>query len=124
MIIVENNKITWDKRFKILNFYSDWCPPCHAFMPNFISAEETFWDYFDFIVINVANNIKLAWEYWVRGTPTIIILDWNKVVFNQSWVPNWWELKKIMIDLIWEQPKKKIIVEEWIEVKKKFFWLF
>jgi thiol-disulfide isomerase/thioredoxin len=38
----ENNKIPGEKKLKILNFYSDTCPPCHAFMPNFIEAEKTY----------------------------------------------------------------------------------
>jgi len=124
MLIAENNKILWDKKLKIMNFYSDWCPPCHAFMPNFIAAEETFWDYFDFIAVNVSNNMELAWKFLVRWTPTVIILDWDKILFNQSWVPNWQELKDLMISIIWETPKKKNIVVEEKKTRKKFFWLF
>lgn len=122
MIEAIKNKYISKKQFKILNFYSDWCPPCHAFMPNFIEAEKTFWKYFDFIIVNVWNNINLASSFRVMWTPTIIILDWEKIIFNQSWVPNWWELKKIMTDLIW---KDNIINEEKIIVpKKKFLGLF
>ena len=52
------------------------------------------------------------------GTPTIIILKKEEIIFNKSWVPNWTELKQIMIDLIWKEPKKIEII------KKKFFGLF
>ena len=119
MIIAKNNQYSSEKNLKILNFYSDWCPPCHAFMPNFFEAEKTFWKDFDFITINTWENMELSWKFWVRWTPTIIIIKGEEIIFNQSWVPNWWELKKIMIKLIWEEPKKTKEVS-----KKRFFWLF
>jgi thiol-disulfide isomerase/thioredoxin len=99
MIEAINNKMNSTKKLKILNFYSDWCPPCHTFMPNFLAAEQTYWEYFDFIVVNVVKNMQLAWVFWVRSTPTIIILDGDLVVYNQSWVPNWADLKKVMLTL-------------------------
>jgi len=39
MVQANNNTYNSTKELKILNFYSDWCPPCHAFMPNFIGTE-------------------------------------------------------------------------------------
>lgn len=113
-----NNKYNSTKELKILNFYSDWCPPCHAFMPNFIEAEKTYWKYFDFVAVNSTNNMELFQKYRVIWTPTIIILKWKEIIFNKSWVPNGAELKKIMVDLIWKEPEKQKIN------KKKFFGLF
>jgi len=118
MLQANNNIYNSTKELKILNFYSDWCPPCHAFMPNFIEAEKTYWNHFDFVAINSTNNMELFAKYRVMGTPTIIILKWEEIIFNKSWVPNWVELKKIMINLIWKEPEKKEAK------KKKFFWLF
>lgn len=118
MIQANNNKYNSTKELKILNFYSDWCPPCHAFMPNFIEAEKTYWEYFDFIAVNSLNNMWLFQKFRVRWTPTIIILKWEEIIFNKSWVPNWSELKNIMVDLIWKEPKK---IEN---KKKKFLGLF
>lgn len=123
MIQVQNSKLSWEKNLKILNFYSEDCPPCHAFMPNFIEAEKSFWKYFDFILINSSDNIELFQKYKVMWTPTIIIIDWEKIIFNQSWVPNWLELKKIMMNVAWisendlEENKKE-------NKKKWFFGLF
>ena len=118
MLQANNNTYNSTKELKILNFYSDWCPPCHSFMPIFIEAEKTYQEYFDFVVVNSANNMELFQKYRVMGTPTIIILKWEEIIFNKSGVPNWAELKQIMISLIWKEPKK-------IEIKKKkFFGLF
>lgn len=100
MIIAENNIYQSNKNLKILNFYSDWCPPCHAFMPNFIAAEKTFWDNFDFISINTWKNLELSKKFNIRWTPTIIIIKNEEIIFNQSWVPNWAQLKEIMENLI------------------------
>lgn len=100
MIIAKNNKFESTKNLKILNFYSDWCPPCHAFMPNFVAAEKTFWNDFDFISINTWYNPELSQKFLIRWTPTIIIIKNNEIVFNQSWVPNWMQLKETMVNLI------------------------
>jgi thiol-disulfide isomerase/thioredoxin len=120
----KNNKIPWEKNLKILNFYSDSCPPCHAFMPNFIEAEKVFWKYYDFIAINSSNSIELFQNFRVMWTPTVIILNWDKVVFNQSWVPNGQELKKILLNTAWitENDLEKNLEKE--KKKKWFFGLF
>jgi len=119
----QNNTLSWEKNLKILNFYSDSCPPCHAFMPNFIEAEKIFWKYYDFVAINSDSNIELFQNFRVMWTPTIIILDWEKIIFNQSWVPNWQELKQILLKTAWitEQDLENDRKEK---KKKWFFWLF
>ncbi len=122
----QNNQITWDKNLKILNFYSESCPPCHAFMPNFIEASKIFWKYYDFIAINSSNNIELFQKYRVMWTPTVIILNWENIVFNKSWVPNGQELKQVLLKTAWitnkilEEDKK----QEKTKKKKWFFGLF
>jgi len=118
MITAQNNIYNSNKQLKILNFYSDWCPPCHAFMPNFIAAEKTFWKDMDFIVINTSQNMELSSKFNVRWTPTIIIMKNEEIIYNKAWIPNWAELKSIIIDLIWKDtPNNK-------KSKKKLFWLF
>ena len=123
MIQAQNNKFEWEKKLKILNFYSENCPPCHAFMPNFYEAEKILGNFFDFVIVNSSDNIELFQKYRVMWTPTIIILDWEKIVFNQSGVPNWWELKKFMMNLAWitEEDLQKIKENK---KKKWFFGLF
>ena len=119
MIEAQNNIYSSTKKLQILNFYGDSCPPCHSFMPIFIDAEKRYWEHFEFVVVNVANNMELSQKFRVMSTPTIIILDWEKVIFNKPWVPNWSELKQVMVGLIWNEPEEKKV-----ETKKKFFWLF
>jgi thioredoxin 1 len=119
MILAQNNKFNSTKELKILNFYSNWCPPCHAFMPNFIAAEKTFWEYFDFISINTWENPELSNNFRVRWTPTIIIMKKEEIIYNKAWVPNWMELKETMNKLIWDQTHTKTE-----EKRKKFLWLF
>jgi len=102
MINAENNTYTYNKSLQILNFYSDNCPPCHAFMPNFIEAEKTFWEYYDFIKVDAMVNRELIKKFWVRATPTIAIIKNNILVHLQAWVPNWMELKNLMKKMIWE----------------------
>lgn len=119
---IQNNKIIWNKDLKILNFYSANCPPCHAFMPNFIEAEKTYWKYYDFLTINSDNNIQLFEKFRVMGTPTIIILDLQKIIFNKSWVPNGQELKNILLKTAWINDSN--LKENTNKEKKWFFDLF
>lgn len=123
MIQAQNNKFSSEKNLKILNFYSDTCPPCHAFMPNFFEAEKIMWKYFDFILVNSNSNLWLFEKFRVMWTPTIIILDWEKIVFNQSWVPNWWELKVFMMNLAWIT-QEDLEKDKQEKKKKWFFGLF
>ncbi len=92
-------------------------------MPNFIEAEKTYWKYYDFITINSANNMELFQKFRVMGTPTIIILDWDKIVLNRSWVPNGQELKQTLLKTanITEEDLKQNKQEK---RKKWFFGLF
>ena len=87
-------------------------------MPNFITAEKTFWRDFDFININTWKNLELSSSFWVRWTPTIVIMKDNEIIFNKSWVPDWKELKTIMNKLIWDFNSEKK------QKRKKFLWLF
>ncbi len=119
MLEAQNNTYHSNKKLQILNFYWDACPPCHSFMPIFIEAEKKYWEYIDFVVINCATNIELSQKYRVMSTPTIIVLNGEEIIFNKPWVPNWAELKKVLIDLIWKEPEER---KE--DKKKKFLWLF
>jgi thioredoxin-related protein len=53
-------------------------------MPNFIEAEKTYQEYFDFVAVNSTNNMELFQKYRVMGTPTIIILKLEEIIFNKS----------------------------------------
>jgi thioredoxin-related protein len=92
-------------------------------MPNFFEAEKIMWKYFDFILVNSNSNLWLFEKFRVMWTPTIIILDWEKIVFNQSWVPNWWELKVFMMNLAWIT-QEDLEKDKQEKKKKWFFGLF
>lgn len=121
MIQAKDNNYVSEKKLQILNFYSEKCPPCHSFMPNFIEAENTFWKYYDFIVINSSNNIELFQKFRVMSTPTIMILKNNEIVHNNTWVPNWSDLRKIMMNIVEITESDISVVSR--EKKKRFFWL-
>lgn len=121
MLEAVNNTYNSYKELKILNFYGDTCPPCHSFMPIFINAEERYKNYMDFIVVNCGKNIELSNQFWVRSTPTVIVLKWEEIVYNKPWVPNWAELKQLLVQLIWKDVSSEVVETK---KKKKFFWLF
>ncbi len=124
MLEAINNTFDSKKELKILNFYWDTCPPCHSFMPIFIEAETRYGNDFDFVVVNVSHNQQLSEKYHVRSTPTIIVLQWEEIMYNKPWVPNGAELKTILLELSWHNQENFHKKSHCIEKKKRFFWLF
>jgi putative thioredoxin len=59
----------------LVDFWADWCGPCHVIAPNLVKAVEEHEG--DILLAKVevdeGENMKLAGRYNVRGFPTIII---------------------------------------------------
>ena len=58
-----------------VDFYADWCGPCHVIEPTIESLSEEYDGRVKFVKINVDNNQELAMKYDVMSIPTSILFE-------------------------------------------------
>lgn len=66
------------KKPLVIDFWSDYCPPCIKMKPIFEEISEEL-DY-DFVSINITQNQKAANDYGIRSVPAFKIIDQGEVV--------------------------------------------
>jgi len=64
----------------IVDFWADWCGPCHAMHPIFVRLASAYSGRAVFVRVNVDENAALAARYDVYGIPTFIIFKDGKPV--------------------------------------------
>lgn len=59
----------------VVDFWADWCSPCHAIAPHLQRVMEEMSDQVDLVKVEVdeGENMKLAGKYKLRGFPTIML---------------------------------------------------
>jgi thioredoxin 1 len=82
------NKILSDNKPVLLDFYADWCGPCKMMAPVLTQLKEKMGDRLRILKIDVDKNQSLAAQYQVRGVPTLVLIQHQNVVWNQSGVMN------------------------------------
>lgn len=65
---------------ELLDFYADWCGPCHHMEPIIEEIEKELGDSVKITKVNVDTQQDTAQEYNVMSMPTYIIKKDNKVV--------------------------------------------
>jgi putative thioredoxin len=83
----------------LVDFWADWCSPCHALTPHLYKAVESFNDGIELAKLEVdeGENMRLAGKYKVRGFPTVIIFaDGEEMARFASakptpWITHWIE---------------------------------
>ncbi len=63
---------------KLLLFTTDYCEPCKAFKPIFLTEREKYHDV-KFSIVDATEERELARKYKVRSVPTLVLLDDNGV---------------------------------------------
>lgn len=66
----------------LVDFWADWCGPCHAIAANLIKAveEENGRVLLAKLEVDEGDNMKLAGRYNVRGFPTIMLFQNGEAV--------------------------------------------
>lgn len=62
----------------LVDFYSDFCPPCKMLEPIFAELEKEFKGKIKFARVNVDENRELAARYNVMSIPTLILFKKGK----------------------------------------------
>jgi len=84
----------------IVDFWANWCAPCHAMTPTLKRVAKEFEDQVTFAKVNVDSNRDLASQFKVRSIPTIILFKHGKEWDRFSGVKNHSEMKKIVERLV------------------------
>lgn len=75
---VKNNS-----KLVLVDFWADWCPPCHAMAPTLHDLAETMDEQLDVVKVDVEasdDNKRLAAEHGVQGIPNMLVYKGGKVV--------------------------------------------
>ena len=57
----------------LVDFWADWCAPCHAIAPALDELAEEYDGKVKFVKIDTEENFDTMSEYGIRGLPTLLI---------------------------------------------------
>ena len=64
-------KVLDAKGVTLVDFWADWCAPCHALTPILHQVEEELGDRVKVIKVNVDENQQLAMQHGISSIPTV-----------------------------------------------------
>lgn len=78
----------WDGDFKtkvlestkpvLVDFWAEWCPPCHKVAPILEGVVRKYPDSFTLVKLNVDDNPRTSVEYKILNIPTMILFSEGK----------------------------------------------
>ena len=63
----------------LVDFYADWCGPCHAIAPTIEALSNEFEGKVKFVKVDVDSNQDVASSYEIMSIPTIMLFENGKV---------------------------------------------
>jgi len=63
----------------LVDFYADWCGPCHAIAPTIEALSSEFEGKIKFVKVDVDTNQEVASRYEIMSIPTIMLFENGKV---------------------------------------------
>jgi len=79
----------------VVDFWANWCGPCHAMTPVLRDMSEKFKDQITFAKVDVQNSRDLAQQFGVKTIPTLILFRKGKEWDRLSGIHNRSQLNKI-----------------------------
>ena len=65
-------EITESKGLSLVDFWADWCGPCHALAPTIESLAEEHSDKISVFKLDVDSNPNTPQKFQIRGIPTVL----------------------------------------------------
>ena len=63
----------------LVDFYADWCGPCHAIAPTIEALSNEFEGKVKFVKVDVDSNQDVASSYEIMSIPTIMLFENGKI---------------------------------------------
>lgn len=63
----------------LVDFYADWCGPCHAIAPTIEALSNEFEDKVKFVKVDVDASQEVASRYEIMSIPTVMLFENGKV---------------------------------------------
>lgn len=85
-MVIEITEDNYDKEVKnsnipvIIDFFADWCGPCHMMKPVFESVSLKYKDKLRFVKINTEILPEIAQEFEISGIPCFVIIKNGKEI--------------------------------------------
>ena len=70
----------------LVDFYADWCGPCHMMAPILNDLKSTWGDRIRIIKVDTELQPQIAAQYQISGIPTLILFKEGKPVHRTSGV--------------------------------------
>lgn len=80
----------------LVDFYADWCQPCHMIAPTIKSIKLKLGDQLKVLKINSDKNQQAMIRYQVKSIPTLILFHKGKILWRHSGVIPEHELMRIL----------------------------
>ncbi len=79
----EFDEVTQADGIVLVDFWADWCGPCHRFAPTYEKASQSHEDIV-FAKVDTEAEQSLAVEYGIMSIPTIMAIRDGVVVYQQA----------------------------------------
>jgi thioredoxin 1 len=63
----------------VVDFYADWCGPCHAIAPTIEVLSQEFAGKVKFVKVDVDANQEVASRYEIMSIPTVMLFENGKI---------------------------------------------
>jgi len=80
----------------VVDFWANWCGPCHAMVPIMRRLSKEYGEQVIFAKVDVSNNQDLATQFNVRSIPTFIFFRNGKEWDRLTGAKNLKELRKVL----------------------------